>query len=222
MVITIDGPAGSGKSTVARKLASRLGFIHLNSGALFRAVGLIAQERGVLLDDDRAVSELAKSLHFEFRLRPNGTTTFIVDNVDHGERLTAEDVGKLASQVALLPTLRQVLLELQRDVAKRSSVVVEGRDSGTVVFPDAEKKFYLDASPDVRAARKLTELAAREQLEDETAAFQLLRKQMEDRDRQDATRELAPHRRADDAVVIDTSPLSPDQVVEKLASAVGA
>ena len=228
MVITIDGPAASGKSTVAAKLATRLGFIHLNSGLLYRAVALTARTAGLRLDDDAAVSNLAKSLHFEFQLKPDGgQTTFLVDNVEYGAALAEESVSKLASEVALLPSLRKFLLEVQRRVAEKS-VVVEGRDSGSVVFPDAEKKFFLDAGLDVRARRRLEEIIARNIIseqkvdwkalgwEDEHAAFEELRRQVEQRDLQDSTRKIAPQKIPTGAKVIDTSALSTEQVVELL------
>jgi cytidylate kinase len=252
MVITIDGPGGSGKSTVARKLANKLGFIHLNSGALFRAVAFIADQRGVALDDAQALSELALSLRFGFRLHQGGSTTFLVDDVDLGQELSTEEVGEKASRVARLPELRQILLELQQEVGRQSSLVVEGRDSGTVVFPNADKKFYLDANLDVRAMRKLAELVSQVRhvadsaastvpaavsvgeptdgnaednvdwrklgYENKEAAFSALRKKIEDRDRQDATREFAPHRKADEAITIDTSTLTPEEVVEKIVA----
>ncbi len=211
MIVTIDGPAGSGKSTVARKLAKKLGFIHLNSGALFRAVGLLAREQNIALDNDEAVAKLARELNFQFLLGADSETKFLVDGADIGKKLADEAVGGLASVVGTLPSVRRRLLEVQRDIGASSSLVVEGRDSGTVVFPDAEKKFYLDASPEVRAVRRMKEQGpGNVNLED-------VLKQIVDRDRQDATRKEAPHRRADDAILIDTSSLTPDEVVDRIA-----
>ena len=211
MIITIDGPAGSGKSTVARKLAMRLAFIHLNSGGLFRAVGLKAVQRGGPTDDDAAVAELARELDFQFELSADSETTFRVDGNDIHAKLADEEVGKLASVVGLLPSVRRHLLEVQRAVGQKHSLVVEGRDSGTVVFPDAEFKFYLNATPDVRAVRRL-----KEQRGSRTNLDEVL-KQIVERDTQDAMREFAPHRKADDALLIDTSELTPEEVVERIA-----
>jgi len=232
MVITIDGPAGSGKSTVAHKLAMRLGLIHLNSGALFRAVGLEARKRNVPLDDDAAVALLARELRFRFELGEDSETTLFVDGADLSSELSGEEAGALASKVAVLPAVRACLLEVQREVAKAHSLVVEGRDSGTDVFPDAENKFYLSAGIDVRADRRLKEILSREQIsgkssaqildehgwKDEDAARKAILEQVAGRDSRDAEREAAPHRKAEDAVEIDTSTLTADEVIELIAA----
>lgn len=221
MVIAIDGPSGSGKSTVARKLANRLAFIHLNSGALFRTVGLFAKEKGVPLEDDAAVAQLARALRFRFELNENDDTVFLVDGVDVTSRLAEEEVGALASRVALLPSVRQVLLEVQRAAAAEHSLVVEGRDSGTIVFPNAERKFYLDTNLEVRARRRLLELQSRtdssskaaDAAQNESRLGEVL-EQLAARDRQDANRKVAPHRRAEDSILIDASDKSPEEVVD--------
>lgn len=219
MVIAIDGPAGSGKSTVARKLANRLGFIHLNSGALFRTVGLFAKKQKLSLDDDSVIVQLARSLQFRFELGADGETVFLVNGKDIRSELADETVGTLASRVALLPSVRQVLMEVQRAAAKESSLVVEGRDSGTVVFPDAEKKIYLDSSLEVRTQRRLRELRGGvDDKAEEEGQFREIRNQLEARDSQDANREFAPHRRADDATLIDTSNLTPEEVVDSIVA----
>jgi len=232
MVITIDGPAGSGKSTVARKLASKLGFIHLNSGALFRAVALIARERGLSLKDEQEVARLARELNFRFGLEENSATSFSVDEKDMADALSGEEVGALASSVALLPEVRTVLLEVQRRLGEKHSLVVEGRDSGTVVFPDADKKFFLVANQGARAQRRLrqllfgeeslglvpSEVLKRHGWKDETVAVEAIREQLENRDRQDKERKVAPHRKAEDAVEIDTSQIGPEEVVERMLS----
>lgn len=229
MIITIDGPAGSGKSTVARKLATRLGFIHLNSGALFRAVAVFARDQGVSLSDELEVARLSKELRFGFIPESSGTS-FSVNGARITEELSGEEVGALASAVALLPAVRDVLLNVQRELGKAHSLVVEGRDSGTVVFPDAEKKFFLVANETARAKRRLKQLLTGEESEglvpsdllkrhgwnDEKAALEAIRKQLDGRDRQDGERKIAPHRKADDAVEIDTSEIGADEVVEKM------
>ena len=209
MVITIDGPAGSGKSTVARKLANRLGFIHLNSGALFRAVGISASKQGIPLDDDFAVQKVARELTFLFSLDEQKNTVFLVDGKNISREISEEHVGKLASQVALLPSVREELLNIQRQASKKHSLVVEGRDSGTVVFPDAEKKFYLDAGLDVRAKRRQGEFGELHSLEE-------VKKQIESRDLQDSTRKIAPQIVPPGATVIDTSELGVDDVIERM------
>jgi len=224
MVITIDGPAGSGKSTVARKLANRLGLIHLNSGALFRAVGRSAVKNGVALDDESGVVVVAERLRFNFELDSAANTRFLVDDEVISEQLGSEEVGKLASKVAQLPLVRQVLLNFQRGLAERCSLVVEGRDSGTVVFPDADFKFYLDASLEVRAERRMREMLGgkpnlAESLLDKSQSSQTVeyvREQIAQRDHADSTRKVAPQRVPEGAVVIDTSVCSPDEVVERI------
>lgn len=215
MIVTIDGPAGSGKSTVARKLAMRLGFIHLNSGALFRAVGFIAQQKKASLEDDEVVAAIASKLSLRFVLDQDGQTRLFVDGGDLSGELKEESVGELASRVALLPSVRRELLEVQRSTARDASsrgqsLVVEGRDSGTVVFPDADMKFFLDAALEVRAERRLRELNSQERQLDE------VRQQLAHRDHTDSTRAIAPQRRPEGAIVIDTSESSPDEVVERM------
>lgn len=222
MIITIDGSAGSGKSTVASKLAIKLGFIHLNSGALFRVVGLRAAARNVSLDDDSAVQAVARALKLDFERRPDGTTALLVDGAECGAEIQTEEAGALASRVALLRSVRQSLLEVQREVGVRESLVVEGRDAGSVVFPDADAKFYLDASPRVRAERRLaSECGSLPPTKDGEQAVEEMLSRIEERDRRDRTRPLAPQVQPEGATLIDTSDLTPDEVVEKIAASLG-
>lgn len=219
MIVTIDGPAGSGKSTVARKLANKLGFIHLNSGALFRAVGLKVNDRGIALEDDAAISAVARETKFDFELTEGGeeakerATRLLVDGREIKERISTDLASQLASRIAVLPQLREVLLQVQRKVAQGQSVVLEGRDAGTVVFPYAEVKFYLDADPEVRAKRRFAELTA---AQGGTVSFDTVMRDMQTRDTRELTRKIAPLRPADDAVTVDTTNLNVDQVVDKL------
>ncbi len=219
MIITIDGPAGSGKSTVARKLAKKLGFLHINQGALFRAVGLEAVSKKLDLTNDDQISSLAQGMKFDFLpADSSGNGQLMVNGrVLSGELRTAE-ASLVASQVALLPNLRNVLLKAQREVTADHSAVVEGRDAGSVGFPEAELKLYLDAPLEVRAAQ---------QFEDAKAAGKLggleldeLTKQIAERDTRDSSRAVAPMLQAQDAVRIDTGGLDADGVVEKIFSLV--
>lgn len=229
VVITIDGPAGSGKSTVANKLANKLGFIHLNSGALFRAVALLARERGISLQDEAQLAALGLETDFRFAPDPSGHTCFLVNGVDLGSRISSEETGKVASQIAVFPMLREVLAQVQKKVSEENSLVVEGRDAGTVVFPKADFKFYLDARPEVRAERRFAEVTAfskaavppREASETQEALLEAVRQDMVLRDFRDSNRLIAPQIKALDAILVDTSDVNADQVVEKICGIIG-
>ena len=218
-VITIDGLAGSGKSTVACKLARRLAFIHLNSGALFRAVALCASRDGVDVADNSGVAGVAKGMVFSFALQGENETKLYVNDRDVSEEIRSEEAGRLASQIGILPGVRDVLLAVQRRVAEEFPVVVEGRDAGTVVFPAADRKYYLDAPLEVRATRRLKDerlrLAAQGD-DPDSVTLADIENDLRSRDYRDTTREIAPGVKADDAVLVDTSGLSVDEVVEKL------
>jgi CMP/dCMP kinase len=227
-IVTIDGPAGGGKSTVAAKLAKRLDFIHLNSGALFRAVGIRAKEQGLDFSDGAALSKLARSMNFEFWLSPEGDTDFLVDQISWRDRVKTGEAGEFASQIALVPELRDELVRVQHEAAKKadaigSGVVLEGRDAGTVVFPEAKWKFYLDAPSSVRAERRWRELCERAQI-DGTRLPDLaaISRDVEERDLRDRTREIAPQVMPEDAYRIDTTDFGPDEVVEQIAARVSA
>ena len=253
MIITIDGSAGSGKSTVARKLAKKLGLIHRNSGALFRAIALKAADSGVSLEDEIGISALATDTVFTFKLifpgassaveAPLGSagengceTLLLVDGVDISAKLHTAHAGRLASSIAVLPSLRDVLLRVQREEATRhESVVLEGRDAGTVVFPAAEAKFFLDASLEERVKRRFLQLQAaatqdvtapdvraRGSIESSGSAEVInihdLEAEMDARDRRDSTRELAPQVPASDAEVIDSTALTAEEVVARICA----
>ena len=213
IVITIDGPAGSGKSTVARKVAKKLGFIHLNSGALFRAVAHLADGEEIDFSDDQRLSQFASDRLFEFVIDESGNTRFRVDGRYLESELRTEDVGRTASKIAALAGLRDCLKRVQQEIALRSSVVVEGRDAGTHVFPDAIAKFFLDASLDVRAERRFNELKSSGAT---SVSLEEIQGDIAKRDLRDQTREVAPHKKADDARLIDTSSLSADEVVDEV------
>ncbi len=215
MIVTIDGPAGSGKSTVARKIANKLGFIHLNSGALFRAVAVSAASAGVELGDEAAVLEVAKRLQFSFNLTPESTTRLLVNGEDWSSLLSTEDAGAKASRVAVLPSVRQLLLEVQREEGKKHSLVLEGRDAGSIIFPNAEAKFYLDAPLEMRAGRRFAELYPGG-VDLEGATFEAVRAELKKRDERDSSREIAPQIVPEGAIVIDTEMLGIDQVVQQI------
>ncbi len=206
-VITIDGPAGSGKSTIARLLASELGFTYLDTGALYRSVALLAAERGIAPDDGKTLAELAAGLDIEMR-EESGTTRVTVDGRDISNEIRTEKIGMMASAVSALPEVRQALLPVQRNFARKGGVVCEGRDMGTVVFPDAQLKIYLDASIAERARRRHLELVCR----GTQSEFETIKAELERRDRQDIERTVAPLRIPEGAVVIDTTGLSVREV----------
>ncbi len=222
VVVAIDGPAGSGKSTAAHDLARRLHYVHLNSGALFRAVGLLAREHGVALDNGSGLAELARATSFSFALGPNGDTRFLVNNRDITAKLFSDEAGSAASVIGLCPELREVLCEVQRDTAKRHPLVVEGRDAGSVVFPDAEVKFYLEASIEVRAMRRLRQLTDLGLVPpgDGENSLREIREEIKKRDFRDQNREVAPGIRASDAILIETSHKSPAEVSKELAGVI--
>ncbi len=215
LIVAIDGPAGAGKSTAARLLAARLGYALLDTGAIYRTMALRARQRGIGWDDGAGVASLADGLDLAFRL--DGDVNRVLA---HGEDLTTAirtpEISDGASRVSALPEVRAALLGLQRRIGAAGGVVVEGRDIGTVVFPDAEAKFFLTASADERARRRVAELKAGGRPADlaQTKAEILAR------DERDSSRAAAPLRRADDAVEIDSSALGPGQVVDKMAEIV--
>jgi cytidylate kinase len=211
MIVAIDGPAGSGKSTVARALARRLGFTYLDSGALYRAVTLLALERGVDLDDGAGLAELAAGTRIELHERDHDYVQVIANDHDISEEIRAPSVTGASSRVAAHSDVRRALLQKQRELIASGNYVAEGRDIGTVVAPDAPVKLFLTADPDERARRRAAELRRRGV---ETAADEV-RAAIEQRDRLDSTRSAAPLRVADDAVVIDTTGLEVEQVVDR-------
>lgn len=211
MIITIDGPAGSGKSTAARLLAERLGFQFLDTGAMYRAVALKALAAGIDLADEARVGKLAGGMEIE-ALGP----VVRADGQDVTAAIRSPEVTSGASKVAAIPEVRAALVLLQQKAAAGRDIVTEGRDQGTVVFPEAECKFYLTADPRERARRRQDELRA----QGEDVTFEDLLAQILERDTRDKTRETAPLRPADDALSIDTSNMTPDEVVRVLETIV--
>lgn len=214
MIVTIDGPAGSGKSTVARKLATRLGFRYLDSGALYRAVTLAALDRNVDLDSGKRLGELAAGLSLE--LEPGGRV--LLEGRDVTAAIRGERVSASVSKVSAHAEVRAAMLSLQRRAAEAGDLVCEGRDMGSVVFPRAGLKVYLDADVGVRAERRRKELEER----GESLSREELVARLQDRDRQDATRTHAPLKRIEGQVLVDTSDLTIDGVVERLVELVSA
>lgn len=217
MIVAIDGPAGSGKSTVAKLLAKRLGFTYLDTGAIYRALGYLAKEKGVSLEDEEALAELAKEMKLSFEDSGEGIKV-ILNGEDVTRAIRTEEAGMAASIVSKHPKVRKALLDLQRRFAEKGDLVAEGRDMGTVVFPNAEVKVFLTASCEVRARRRYKELKEKGM----NVSFEEVLESVKKRDQQDATRSVAPLKPADDAVIIDTSNMGIEDVVNKIARLVEA
>ncbi len=211
-VVAIDGPAGSGKSTVARALAARLRYLHVDTGAMYRAVALAAARSGIAFDDGPALGALCRGLSLRQVPGPAGSRTLLGEE-DVSNAIRTPEMSLASSTVSAVPEVRAAMASLQRRMGEKGGAVLEGRDIGTVVFPDAEAKFFLTATVEERARRRGDELAAR----GDPQPIELVRRQMEERDRNDSARAHSPLRRAPDAVEIDTTALTPGQVVELMA-----
>jgi CMP/dCMP kinase len=215
-VMTIDGPSGSGKGTVSRAAAKKLGWRLLDSGALYRLVALAGRGAGIDLNDEHRLSELARQLDLRFDSTPAGTEVVWLGGQDVTHDIRTEAAGNDASKVAALPGVRSALLERQRRFAAPPGLVADGRDMGTVVFPDARVKIFLTASADERAARRY------KQLKEKGVAATLagLSKEIAERDQRDITRTASPLVASEDAVLLDTTGMSVDAVVERVLDVV--
>ena len=213
MNIAIDGPAGAGKSTIAKIVSAKLGYIYVDTGAMFRAVAYNCTQNGIDALDTERISSLASSADISIRDVGDVQRVFLNDT-DVTDHLRDEAVGNMASVVAQLPAVRSVLLELQRKLARENDVVMDGRDIGTCVLPDAELKVYLTASSAVRAKRRYDELVAKGENPDIT----VIEKDIIERDERDMNREIAPLKQADDAVLVDSSYMTIDEVADRIIS----
>jgi cytidylate kinase len=215
LLITIDGPAGSGKSTVSRLLAKKLSYLCLDTGALYRAVAYQAIRNGISATDEEGVAELCRRT--EIRLhRVDEILKVFVDAQDVTGQIRTEPVGLLASTLSAMPVVRSALLPVQRELGKNGGIIAEGRDMGTVVFPNADLKFFLDADVEERARRRYMELVMR----GEKVGYPSLKKDLLRRDRQDCERAVAPLKVPEGAIMVDSTRLSIDAVVKTMLAAI--
>lgn len=211
LVIAVDGPAGAGKSTIASALAKKLGYTNLESGAMYRALGLKALESGTFVGDGPKLLALAEQSRIELQPTPEGNRV-LLDGRDISQRIRERDVTDAASRVSTHPEVRTWMVERQREMGANGGVIMEGRDIGTVVFPNAEVKIFLDADQSIRAERRVVQQNA----SDDPERAQKLVTDLQERDRRDSTRAVAPLKPASDAVIIDSTRLSIEEVIAEI------
>jgi len=211
LIVAIDGPSGAGKSSVTKALAERLGYIHIDTGAMFRTVALFVSRLEIDPEDDAALDSLCSRLSIEFD-SSGGKSRVMANGEDVTTNIRTPEISLLTSKIAARPSVRKHLLLQQQKMGARGGVVLEGRDIGTVVFPDAHVKFYLTATAEERGRRRYEELKEK----GENVSLQQTIADVQQRDQQDLNRDIAPLRRADDAIEIDTTDLTPDAVLSRM------
>ena len=214
--IAVDGPAGAGKSTLAKRVAAAYHFLYLDTGAIYRTVGLAALRRGIDRKNDDALQAILPDVHIEIRFDENVTQRMFLNGEDVSEAIRLPEISLCASEVSALPSCRAFLLEMQRDFARKNNVIIDGRDIGTVVLQNADLKIYLTASSTERARRRLLEMQEKGVETD----FETVLREIEERDWQDMHREIAPLCKAEDAVLVDTSELDLQESFEALCALV--
>ena len=219
MIIAIDGPAGSGKSTIAKIVAEKLRFRYIDTGSMYRSVAWKSLQKKITLGDEDAVANIARETKIELVPRENGQSVFI-DGEDITSQLKEETISRGAAIVAAQPAIREIMTAKQRELGKQGEVVMAGRDIGTVVFPQADKKFFMDADPEERGRRRFTELKDKKQIAN--ADLATIIEQVKQRDQEDRNRKIAPLKQAEDAILIDTTHLSIDQVVEQIMKTINS
>ena len=211
--IAIDGPAGAGKSTIAKKVAKELSFIYVDTGAMYRAVALYLIKNGISPEDEAGLLRACGQIHISIEYE-NGEQQVILNGENVTGQLRNEEVGNMASAAAAKPCVRETLLTLQRDLAVKADVLMDGRDIGTNILPDAQLKIYLTASVETRAGRRFREL----QEKGEACTLEAIAKDIEERDRKDMSRETAPLKMAEDAVLVDSSEMDIEEVAARIIS----
>ena len=212
LLITIDGPAGAGKTTVSRALADRLGYRYIDTGALYRGMALAVQSRGIDPQNDDDLKRLCSDLDLTF-VRNNEGLSLYLNGENISDRIRTAEITMLASAVSARPVVREFLLDVQKNLGRQKAAVFEGRDMGTVVFPDADVKFFLDASTHTRALRRFEE-----QKLQSSQTLDEVERDIQRRDRNDSTREVAPLKPAPDAIIIDSTDLTAEAVVDLMVS----
>jgi cytidylate kinase len=211
LIIAIDGPSGAGKSTVGKTLAKRLGYLYIDTGAMYRAIALKVKEKTIDPYDEKALSQLVSSIRISFAAGEKENRTFC-NGEDITEAIRSPEMSRLASDISKIGIVRDAMVRMQREMGREGGVVLEGRDIGTVVFPDADLKFYLDADPEERGRRRYRELSEKGMGVD----FKKTLKEVIERDENDMSRALSPLRRAEDAILIDSTCRSVDEVVGEM------
>ncbi len=220
MIIAIDGPAGTGKSTVAKGVAKKLGFLYFDTGAMYRTAGFWLNKQGIDLDDAEAIAREIPKFSYEVKTGADGSKQYLVEGLDVTEMIRTPEISTIASKIAIYPEVRKALVKIQRAVAQSVDAVCEGRDMGTVVFPQAEVKIFLSASPELRAERRYKELLLKFPDSPDSFSYDQVLQDVKQRDHQDMTRSISPLKKAEDAILIDTSNLTAVQVIEKIAAIV--
>jgi cytidylate kinase len=215
-IVTIDGPTGSGKSTVGKLLAGRIGFTYLDTGAMYRVVALETMRRGINPDDSAALSSLCATITIAFK--HNGGMRVYSGDGDVTDAIRTPEISMLASRVSAEQCVRSELVRMQRDCGRQGRIVVDGRDAGTVIFPYARFKFYLDAAAEVRSQRRYKELIEKKL----KVAYSKVHEELVQRDRDDCSRALAPLKPAADAIIIDTTAMTIEEVVQEMLSSIDA
>lgn len=214
--IAIDGPAGAGKSTIARKAAARLGFIYVDTGAMYRAMALYFLRNGIDRNDEKAIAEACGSINISLHYK-QGVQQVMLNGEDVSGLIRTEEVSRMTSAISVYAPVREKLLELQRELARTQDVIMDGRDIGTCVLPNAQTKIYLTASSHVRALRRFKELEEKGQ----RCNLEEIEHDIIERDYQDMHRDIAPLKQAEDAVLIDSSQMTIDQVIQAILETVG-